>query len=84
MIERPKMTRTMYQSLKKHIMKERERKKQGLFCLYPTPSSIMMDQHWNIDRTQQNTLCFCLPVIEGAPQSPSFLAFKIVSLPSPA
>lgn len=30
-IERPKMTRTMYQALKKHIMKERERKKQGMF-----------------------------------------------------
>ncbi|XP_064598646.1 G protein pathway suppressor 2-like [Liolophura sinensis] len=27
-IERPKMTRTMYQALKKHIMKEREKKKQ--------------------------------------------------------
>ena len=31
MIERPKMTRTMYQALKRHIMKERERKKQGKF-----------------------------------------------------
>lgn len=29
MIERPKMTRTMYQALKRHIMKEREKKKQG-------------------------------------------------------
>ncbi|CAH1779184.1 unnamed protein product [Owenia fusiformis] len=28
LIERPKMTRTMYQALKKHIMKEREKKKQ--------------------------------------------------------
>ena len=28
-IERPKMTRVMYQALKRHIMRDRERKKQG-------------------------------------------------------
>ena len=38
MIERPKMTRTMYQALKRHIMKERERKKQGTY-LYATRRS---------------------------------------------
>lgn len=30
LIDRPKMTKTMYQALKRHIMKERERKKQGI------------------------------------------------------
>ncbi|XP_062610985.1 G protein pathway suppressor 2-like [Saccostrea cucullata] len=29
LIDRPKMTKTMYQALKRHIMKERERKKQA-------------------------------------------------------
>ena len=29
MIERPKMTRSMYQALKRHILAEREKKKQG-------------------------------------------------------
>ena len=29
LLERPKMTKTMYQALKRHIMRERERKKQG-------------------------------------------------------
>ena len=29
MIERPKMTRSMYQALKRHILHEREKKKQG-------------------------------------------------------
>ena len=29
MIERPKMTKVMYQSLKRHIMREREKIKQG-------------------------------------------------------
>lgn len=33
LIDRPKMTKTMYQALKRHIMKERERKKQGIVCL---------------------------------------------------
>ena len=33
MIERPKMTRPMYQALKRHIMRERERKKQGKVIL---------------------------------------------------
>lgn len=28
-LERPKLTKAMYQALKKHIMKEREKKKQG-------------------------------------------------------
>ena len=28
-IERPKMTKATYQALKRHIMHERERKKQG-------------------------------------------------------
>ena len=28
-MERPKMTRAVYESLKRHIMKEREKKKQG-------------------------------------------------------
>ena len=29
-LESPKLTKTMYQALKKHIMKEREKKKQGI------------------------------------------------------
>lgn len=29
LLERPKMTKLMYQTLKRHILKERERKKQG-------------------------------------------------------
>ena len=29
-LERPKLTKAMYQALKKHIMKEREKKKQGI------------------------------------------------------
>ena len=28
-LERPKLTKAMYGALKKHIMKEREKKKQG-------------------------------------------------------
>ena len=33
MIERPKMTCSMYQALKRHIMNERNKKKQGIFSL---------------------------------------------------
>ena len=34
LIERPKMTKAMYQALKKHIVKEREKKKQGINYMY--------------------------------------------------
>ena len=30
-IDRPKITRAMYQSLKRYILREREKKKQGIY-----------------------------------------------------
>ena len=41
MIERPKMTRSMYQALKRHILAEREKKKQGKI---PTVTALIKRQ----------------------------------------
>ena len=48
MIERPKMTRSMYQALKRHILAEREKKKQGKI---PTITALI--------KRQKETVVFC-------------------------
>ena len=45
MIERPKMTRVMYQSLKRHIMKEREKIRQGKNNL-TLINSLLSEKHY--------------------------------------
>lgn len=64
LIDRPKMTKTMYQALKRHIMKERERKKQGigLYCMFADGKK----------KTLQAMF------LTQAPKPPKFIAIKAI------
>ena len=63
LIERPKMTRTMYQALKRHIMKEREKKKQGELEFRLAGSEILIVNHfmltWNKSYLKPFVLVWC-------------------------